>query len=90
MEKTTLEQNKISESLSLMNRKNLKVEGIVEINSSSENLISLKLKDTTLTITGQNMHITKLDVNTGVVEVDGLVNCIKYGKNDNFFKRIFK
>lgn len=90
MEKTTLEQNKLSESLSLINRKNIKLEGIVEINSSSETLLSVKLKDTILTITGQNMHISKLDINTGILEVDGVISSIKYGKSENFFKRIFK
>lgn len=90
MEKTTLEQNKLSESLSLINRKNIKLEGIVEINSSSETLLSVKLKDTILTITGQNMHISKLDINTGILEVDGVISSIKYGKTENFFKRIFK
>lgn len=90
MEKTTLEENKIKETLSLINRKTLKLDGIVEINSSSESQMSIKLKDTTLTILGSNMHITRLDVETGILEVDGLINLIKYGKNENLFKRIFK
>lgn len=90
MEKTINENNKISENLSLCNRKYLKIEGVVEINSSSETFLNIKLKDTNLNICGQNMHITRLDINTGILEVDGLVNSIKYGKNENFFKRVFK
>ena len=90
MEKTNIEQNKLNETLSLINRKNLKIEGIVEIISSSDNLLYIKVKDTNLTICGQNMHITRLDVNTGILEVDGIITLIKYGKSDNFFKRIFK
>lgn len=91
MEKNALaEKNKINESLSLINRKNLKLEGIVEINSSSETLLSIKLKDTSLTITGQDLHITRLDISLGILEVDGMIDSIKYGKQANIFKRFFK
>lgn len=91
MEKnTSIEKNKINESLTLTNRKTLKLDGIVEINSSSETLLSIKLKDTTLTITGQNLHITRLDISLGILEVEGLVDSIKYGKQANIFKRLFK
>lgn len=89
MEKTA-QNEKIIENLSLSNRKNLKLEGIIDINSSSETLVSVKLKDTTMTITGQNLHITRLDINLGFLDVEGDVESIKYGKSGNLFKRIFK
>lgn len=91
MEKnTTLEKKTTPEALSLTNRKMLKLEGIAEIISSSETCMLIKMRDTNLTITGQNMHITRLDVNLGILDVDGNIDCIKYGKSANFFKRIFK
>lgn len=91
MEKNaTIEKNKNNESLTINNRKTLKLEGIIEINSSSETLISVKLKDTSLTITGQELHITRLDITLGILEADGIVDSIKYGKQANIFKRFFK
>ena len=91
MEKSTSnEKVKINESLILTNRKILKLEGIIEVNSSSESLISTKLKDTTLTITGQNLHIARLDIALGLLDIEGNIECIKYGKSTNIFKRIFK
>ena len=91
MEKNaTIEKNKNNESLTINNRKTLKLEGIIEINSSSETLISVKLKDTSLTITGQKLHITRLDITLGILEADGIVDSIKYGKQANIFKRFFK
>lgn len=86
----TTEKNKITESLELKNRKNLKLEGITEVNSSSETLLSLKLNNTDLLISGQNLHITKLDVSLGLLDIEGNIECIKYGKPGNFFKRLFK
>lgn len=79
-----------NECLILENRKRIKIEGIVEINSSSESGINLKLKDTSLNITGSNIHITKLDITCGVLEAEGLFDGIKYGKSANIFKRLFK
>ena len=90
MENNSNEKSKIHENLELINRKTLKIEGIVEVNSSSENLLSAKLKDTTITITGQNLKITRLDVNLGHLDIEGDIDCIKYGKTANIFKRIFK
>lgn len=90
MEKTTVENTKISENLILTNRKSLKLEGIVEINNSSESQLSIKMKDTNLIIFGQNLNITRLDVELGILEVEGLIDCIKYGKSIGFIKRIFK
>lgn len=84
------EKTTTSESLSLINRKNLKLEGIVEILSTSETILMLKLKDTTLCISGENINIQKIDVNTGILEAEGKFTSIKYGKSGNFFKRIFK
>ena len=90
MEKKTLETLKYNENLTLENRKTLKVAGIQEVCNSSENNICIKLKDTTLTILGTNIHITKLDVNSGILEADGEFNSIKYGKPANIFRKIFK
>ena len=80
----------LNESITLNNRKDLKIEGIVEIISTAENGLCMKLKDTNLTITGENIHITKLDIATGILEASGNFFLIKYGKTGNILKRIFK
>lgn len=84
------EKQKIKETLTLENRSNLRLEGVSEIVSSSETLINVKLKDTTLTINGQNLHINRIDINSGILEATGSIESIKYGKSVNLFKRIFK
>lgn len=86
----TNNSSKLNESLTLTNRSILKLEGISEIVSSSDSSINIKLKDTSLSISGQNINITKLDVNSGVLEASGSFLEIKYGKNISLFKRIFK
>lgn len=90
MENNSTEKTKIHESIVLTNRKTLKMEGIIEVNSSSETLLSAKLKDTTITISGQNLKITRLDVNLGLLDIEGNIDSIKYGKSSSIFKRLFK
>jgi len=95
MEKTIniLKENKeknYNEKICLDNRKCLHIDGIIEIISTSEASLIMKLKDTMLSISGANIHITRLDVSTGILEAEGDFYSIKYGKNSNIFKRIFK
>lgn len=83
--------NTNNELLILSNRKNLQLEGISEVISTSDTCLVLKLKDTTINITGEGIYIKKLDVNSGTLEAEGKFNNIKYGvKSGNFLKRIFK
>ena len=92
MDKTlinTTNSNITNELVQLTNRKTLKLEGILDIISSSENGIYIKLKDTNLSVVGSNIHINKLDIANGILEADGQFDYFKYGKV-NLFKRIFK
>lgn len=90
MEKVVNLSNSVNENLCLGNRKSLNLEGIVEILASSENNLIVKLKDTTLYISGTGINIQKLDINSGILQAEGSFDCIKYGKSGNIFKRLFK
>ena len=48
-----INSDKIHESLTLINRQKINIEGIVEIIASNESNILLKLKDTQLSIYGK-------------------------------------
>ena len=80
----------INESLTLINRQKINIEGIIEIIASNESNIQLKLKDTNLAIYGKNISISKLDIECGILEAEGNFDNIKYGKNGGFFKKIFR
>lgn len=95
MEKTIISDkkeltNKYNENIILSNRKNLQIDGIIEVISTSDTFLNLKLKDTNLSISGENIHICKLDVNSGTLEAEGYFSLFKYGKSINIFKRVFK
>lgn len=90
MEKESSSKTKANESLTLYSRQDLKLEGVVEVLSSSDSEINVKLCDTTLQILGTNINITKLDVTSGNLDATGEFSKINYGKSTNIFKRLFK
>lgn len=90
MEKSTQNLTTHKDNIYLKCRNNLTIEGILEIISTNENEIVIKLKDTILTITGSNISISKLNIENETLEANGNFDSIKYGKTGNFFKRLFK
>lgn len=83
----------LNHSLTLLERQNLTLTGICEVVSVSETALICNLKDGNLVVTGENLKVNKLDVESGRVELLGNVFCIKYGgtkTKERFFKKIFK
>lgn len=78
--------------LSLENRKKLSLTGVEKAISSNEQNMIFMVNGAKIFISGQGLHIEKLDVESGMLELDGVVDCIKYGtgSNKNMFKRLFK
>lgn len=77
----------------LENRKKLVVNGAEKALSSNETCIILVVSGCKMFINGNNLHIEKLDVESGVVEIEGSIDGFKFGNNagkGNVFKRIFK
>ncbi len=78
--------------LSLTERNNINVSGVVKVLSSNNNTIILKLKDTDLTLCGSNLSIENFS--DGQININGTLDSLKYSKTtklkEGFFKRIFK
>lgn len=77
-----------------LNRNELSVTGVSKVNSATEKQINLVINNEQLIIFGMNLHVNKLDIEQGIVEIVGTVDSIKYSKSnaikEGFFKRIFK
>lgn len=77
----------------LINRKNLNISGITKVIEISEENISVQVDNSVLNIAGEGMEVKKLDVESGNLEVEGLINSIKYidkKEKISLIKRIFK
>ncbi len=88
-------QNKpkrFSESvLTLANQKKLSLTGVEKVFSTSESKVFLSIDGNTLKISGQNLQVEKLDVENGILRLDGIVEELKFDhKKTPLLKRLFK
>lgn len=77
----------------LNNRKNLSVTGVKDVNAFTEESVILTLEASSLIIKGENLHINRLNLESGEVEMDGKVNSLQYIKENTdkgFIKRLLR
>ena len=81
-------------TLCLDQRAELKIDGVEKVDSFSDNDIVLQSIMGKLTIKGENLHIEKLNVDTGEFSATGKVTSIVYSKatmqKGSFIERLFK
>lgn len=79
--------------LTLLNRSQLSVTGVKKIKSSEPEQIVLILQNTALVIGGTNLFVISASMQSGEVEIGGLVKSLRYtGVSDKrkfSFKNIF-
>lgn len=81
----------------MVNRKNCALTGIVDVIAFDEKEVILETQMGMLLIKGENLHIKRLTLEHGEVDVDGTIDSYIYsGKKDvtersqSFFARLFK
>lgn len=77
----------------LINRKSLSLTGIEKVIGINENGLLVEVEGSSLSVSGRNLEVKKLDVESGNLEIEGNIDTIKYlDKKEKlgFFKRIFK
>ena len=87
------EQKTAQHNLILDCRKKLSLSGVKDVSGSNEEIVNLDTNLGGLVIRGSQLHISKLNLDTGDVEVEGRVNSLQYfqGKEQkSLFQRIFK
>lgn len=76
----------------LTNQNTLSISGVSKVLTSTESEICVILNKQNFSVFGQKLTVTKLDVESGILEANGLVTSMKYAvpkQKENFFKRIF-
>lgn len=67
--------------------------GVVAVPVFTDKAVTVKLKDETLNILGQDLEIKHLDIENGKLMLAGKINLLKYSASaspTSFFKRILK
>lgn len=81
----------------LENKQKMSVTGVEDVDTFDEGKIVLYIKDDTLIIEGEDLHIQKLDVASGELTIEGEIYGITYTGGDKssrsskgFFKKLMK
>ena len=87
----------IPHRLMMVNRSALSVSGIRDVVSFDENQVVLDTDMGLLTMKGKDLHVSRLTLEKGEVDVDGTVDSLVYSSNESYrksgeslFNRLFR
>ena len=73
-----MENNLISHSVSIEDRKSLNITGVNEVVSFDDVTVNLKSNMGKITVKGDKLHISSFDEDLGVLNITGLIHGIIY------------
>ena len=84
--------NQKSHTLNLYDRSDMNIGGVNDVSEFSEDIIHLKTTMGAMTIKGNNLSISKLDIENGNVSISGSVDLIQYHSKEKggFFAGLLK
>jgi sporulation protein YabP len=93
--KSTVQVNpkpNMEHSLNLVDRKHLTISGVDKVVSVKPDLLQLKTSAGDMVVSGQNIEVTKLDLEQHTLSLNGKFDSIKYSENNKtpLLKKIFK
>ncbi len=68
-------------NLVMENRKKLTVSAVTDVDSFDEQTIVMYTDQGQLTVRGENLHINKLSVESGDMEIEGTIIALAYSEN---------
>lgn len=83
----------------LYNRRQMTVAGVIRVDNFNESVIVLVTEVGQMTVEGLNLHISKLSLETGDMNIDGEITGLFYsndavdaasGKSSKFLSKLFK
>ena len=88
------EKIRMPHNLILKDRGELSITGVTDVDSFDENTIIAYTDYGELTISGTDLHISSLNVDTGEMSVDGSISSLSYldqtPKSQGFFSKVFR
>lgn len=92
-----MSENKLSlkpQNITLEDRERLNITGVNNVDSYNENTIILSTIKGGLNIKGENLNISKLNLDDGSLKISGTINSLIYiskeGAPKNLLERLFK
>ena len=94
-----MEENKITKShkITLGNRKSGSITGVLDVISFDITEVLLETEQGMLNIKGKDLHVNRLNLEKGEVDVEGTIDALSYSqiptsikKTDGFLGKLFK
>lgn len=84
-----MEDNKVRTSgkVELLSREELRLTGVKDVHSFNEEAVILETELGLLTIGGADLHIVKLNLEMGELDVKGLINSFVYNDETSFLSK---
>lgn len=89
----TARQTPVRTNVNIENRERISVTGITRVDSFDEGEVSAATDNSGICVYGQNLHISRLDLENGILTVDGFITGVEYTdkeKREGLFSRMFK
>ncbi len=84
----------MNECITLQNYEKIEISGAKKIVSATSNQAVVETENKCIVLSGNNIEVTKLDLDNGIVSLSGTFSNIKFsvanGQKPSLFKRIFK
>jgi sporulation protein YabP len=77
-------------TLEIKNQRQIRLDGVNEVKRTNNTEIVLKLDNKPLIIKGNNLNVTKIDLEEGLLIAEGIILSINYETKQNLLKKLFK
>ena len=79
--------------VNIENREKISITGIKQVDSFDESEVSALLENASVSVYGQGLHISRLDLDNGILVIDGFITGVEYSDishKGGLFERLFK
>ncbi len=80
-------------SVNIENRERISITGILRVDTFDESEVTARLDSSGISVYGQGLHISRLDLDNGILIIDGFISGVEYSDPDSkgsIFARLFK
>lgn len=89
-----MKKTRVAHSLILKNREALSMTGVLDVDSFDEQMVVAYTDEGELTIKGIGLHISKINLDSGDLSLDGKISSLIYSddkpENKGLFSKLFK
>ena len=83
----------IRTSVNIENRERISITGILRVDTFDESEVTARLDSSGISVYGQGLHISRLDLDNGILIIDGFISGVEYSDPDtksSIFSKLFK